>query len=223
MRAEKRSGSDLSKALTLDMNKRTESEDEGSVEPDPSILLLCYTLFKLLVLVFLLGALVAILCLGIYFLVIDKGKGGDCADTTGKDIWTYFLVKIIIGVFTQCFTTFIAPRADFDAEFKERESKDSGPKPEYNSGHIVSSVLFTLLLHIGMLGYGGIVLIHEVVCDSYTNTGLYQMAYGLFFLDCSFLFIVICWGFMKWLCRCKDKDKSESLTSKDLVVNPNQI
>ena len=57
-----------------------------------------------------------------------------------------------------------------------------------------------------MLGYGGIVLIHEEVCTQYENTGLYQMAYALFFLDCTFLFIAVCLGFLTCLCRSEPED-----------------
>jgi len=195
--------------------------NRSSVEskaPEDSLFLLCTTLLKLFVLLALLGGIVAILSFGIYFLVVDHDKGGSCARGTGRDIWLYFLIKLVIGVFTQCFTTCFAPRG--------REKKEEGDAPVQQraeaadavdhtaGGGMVTSILFTLLLHVGMLIYGGIVLIHEEVCDSYANTGLYQMAYALFFLDCSFLFIAVCLCVLKCLCQ-GEEGGADALTSKD--------
>ena len=79
----------------------------------------------------------------------------------------------------------------------------------------MTSVLLTLLLHVGMLGYGGIVLIHEKVCAQYENTGLYQMAYALFFLDCTFLFIAVSLGFFACLFRGEPEEGGGALQARD--------
>jgi len=201
---------------------RISDDSKPPEDSEDSLLLLCTTLLKLFVLLALLGGIVAILSFGIYFLVVDHDKGGSCASGTGRDIWIYFLIKLIIGVFTQCFTTCFAPRggkkegnadADTDADAKKQHGDASG-----SGGGMVTSILFTLLLHVGMLIYGGIVLIHEEVCQSYVNTGLYQMAYALFFLDCSFLFVAVVLGILKNLCLCKaGADAEQALTNKDSI------
>ena len=47
-------------------------------------------------------------------------------------------------------------------------------------------------INIGMLIYGGIVLIGADVCDGYLKTGLYKLYYVLYIIDCVFNSIMIC-------------------------------
>lgn len=197
----------------MDTDVRRSSVD-SSADEDESLCTLCNNLIKLFIVLSLLGGIVAILAIGIYFLVVDHNKGGPCARSVGQDIWTYFLVKLIVGLLTQC----ISCKGGAEASKGGGESAlDSNGERKTETGDVgggkVTLILGTLLLHVGMLAYGGIVLIHEEVCDSYTNTGLYKMAYALFFLDCSFLFIAVSLGLVQWLLRPAPQDQ-QSLNSK---------
>lgn len=57
-------------------------------------------------------------------------------------------------------------------------------------GSVVSVLVVLLIINIGIQIYGGIVLYHDPVCEQFTNTGLYKMAYSMFFIDSSLFFLV---------------------------------
>ena len=177
------------------MRSNSRASSQGG---DDGICGLCCNLIKLFAVLALLGGFVSIFALGIYFLVIDHEKGGSCAQSVGNDIWIYFLIKTIVGVatyFASCFTGSDAKNHNGDNS-KSLLSVQNGGNDV--GGAKVTVILSTLILHVGMLAYGGVVLIHETVCESYERTGLYQMAYALFFLDCTFLFFACAFALLKW-------------------------
>lgn len=56
-----------------------------------------------------------------------------------------------------------------------------------------------MCINLGMLIYGGIVLIGADVCDGYLKTGLYKLYYVLYIIDCVFNSIIICSMVGVWL------------------------
>lgn len=122
------------------MNRGSEESKGGEYGQEDSICLLCKTLLLLFMLLAMLGGIVSILSFGVYFLVVDHGKGGSCASGAGRDIWTYFLIKLIVGVFTQCFTTCFAKPAggsnsdNMEGSSKRTESEDAASLADRTTG-----------------------------------------------------------------------------------------
>jgi hypothetical protein len=108
----------------------------------------------------------------IIFLVDDENKS-ECWDGAGKAIWTYVIVRMVLGsCSSQCTQT---------AQNQEVE-------PETAAAGAFCSALFMLTLFI----YGGVVLIAEDVCDGFKRTGLYQMYYILYIIDVIFNSLLLC-------------------------------
>ena len=92
----------------------------------------------------------------IIFLVNDEGKGGICADTTGHAIWVYCIVKMVTASCIQ-------------------GGQANKPKSEDVEADTMTGAMCVILCNLGLLIYGGIVIIYNDPCDQYKNTGLYQM------------------------------------------------
>jgi hypothetical protein len=108
----------------------------------------------------------------IIFLVDDENKS-ECWDGAGKAIWTYVIVRMVLGCCSsQCTQT---------AQSQEVE-------PETAAAGAFCSALIVLTLFI----YGGVVLIAEDVCDGFKRTGLYQMYYILYIIDVIFNSLLLC-------------------------------
>lgn len=134
----------------------------------------------------ILGGGITVLVFTCIFLDIDKDKGG--SDPTclaaGDAIWTYVIVRLILG---WCSGLCNANQSE--------EGEGSG---ETKLVGFFCQFVITLTIVI----YGAIVILSKDVCDQYKNTGLYQMYYVMFWIDvsvCCFLllcFVVILISFL---------------------------
>jgi hypothetical protein len=110
-----------------------------------------------------LGGAIACTVFTIIFLVDDENKSS-CWDTTGKAIWTYVIVRMVLGCCSsQCIQT--------------AQSQDVEQGTAAVAAICSFMILFTLFI------YGGVVIFANDVCDGFKNTGLYQMYYILYIID----------------------------------------
>ena len=71
---------------------------------------------------------------------------------------------------------------------------------EQSTGETAAAgAMCAMCINLGMLIYGGIVLIGADVCDGYLKTGLYKLYYVLYIIDCVFNSIIICSMVGVWL------------------------
>ena len=101
---------------------------------------------------------------GTYFLVIDRDKGGSCADTSGRDIWIFCVLSLTaleIPVVIYLFYCFSLAWADEDPSF-------------------CLNVVMSLYL-LGCVTYGASVLFYHP-CDDFQQTGLYIWCYITVFM-----------------------------------------
>ena len=164
----------------MNVEDKSRNSDDSEQVTDGSFLDCLLAVIQLFLVLSVLIAFISVFVLSIYFLYVDKGKGGECADTYGHNIWVYFFWKLIIGCCSQVLT------GGFSRFGKNDVDADGNPinkNTTTTSGTIVSGLVLVMLINIGILIYGGIVLVHDPVCDQYTNTGLYKMAYAMFFID----------------------------------------
>ena len=153
------------------------------------------------------GGAIASFVFTVIFLVKDEGKGGSCADTAGKAIWVYVIVKTIVGpISSQCFGT-----SNGDGDGK-KESKET------NAVSFFCLVATTL----SMLIYGGLVLYGSDVCQSYKNTGLYQMYHILYIIDAVAMIILI-FAYGATLCMGNYAESSIPTETDGKGINVNGI
>ena len=184
-------------------NGARDEDDDSLQEVQGEDGTLCSCLISVAGLLFLFSlamAFVAVFILSIYFLVVDKGEGGECADTYGHHIWVYFLIKLCVGVCSQFVSHGIARSGSGKDDDDDDDDASSDRKAQRLNKETVSGIVLVLLINIGILVYGGVVLVHDPVCVEYTNTGLYKMAYAMFFIDSSMIFCMTCAGLLK-CCR----------------------
>ena len=81
------------------VDNATDTEDESP--QDGSMYDFCVAITTLFLVLSIICAFIAVFILSIYFLVLDHGKGGVCAETYGQHIWVYFLVRLIVGCCSQ--------------------------------------------------------------------------------------------------------------------------
>ena len=121
------------------------------------------------------------------FLDKDKDKGGSdptCLDA-GDAIWTYVIVRLILG-----WLGGVCGRGRGQEEAEDSESSFVGPFCQFCTS------LTTVI-------YGGIVIFSKDVCEQYKNTGLYQMYYIMYWIDVLSLCIITCTlsvGFLSPFC-----------------------
>lgn len=125
--------------------------------------------------IILIGNIVAT-ALTIYFLVVNEGKGGACADTTGRAIWIYTITRMcLLFVSNQC---------------KVKEPTEDNKFEQY----IASCCSGTI--HVGVWIYGGLVIYGADVCDEFKRTGLYKLISNIFIIDValgSLTFAILFW------------------------------
>jgi hypothetical protein len=114
------------------------TNDTSDEQDNTSWFACCKAIIFLLIALSLVGSLLAVFVLSIYFLVIDYNKGGICASTTGYHIWLYFLIKSIIGCFSQLFTS----------KFTATASGEQSTKKGLNN-QVISGVVLVLLTNLG--------------------------------------------------------------------------
>ena len=121
----------------------------------------------------LVGGAVAAFVFTCIFLDKDKDKGGSdptCLDA-GDAIWTYVIVRLILG---WCSGICASPK------------NDDGDNPANVVGLGCQAVVSATLVI-----YGGVVLFSKDVCDQYKNTGLYKMYYVMYWIDVSMLCLMV--------------------------------
>lgn len=109
------------------------------------------------------GGAIACTVFTIIFLVDDENKSS-CWDTTGKAIWTYVIVRMVLGCCSsQCVQT--------------------AQNQEVEQGTAAVAAICSFMILLTLFIYGGVVLFANDVCDGFKNTGLYQMYYILYIID----------------------------------------
>ncbi len=177
------------------------SEDEERRMTSASLIMACCGC--LLVLIFVGGA-IASFVFTIIFLVKDEGKGGSCADTAGQAIWTYVIVKTIVGpISSQCFGS---------PSSQDEDGAESGGDTR------LVSFLCMVAITLGMLIYGGLVLYSPEVCSQYKNTGLYQIYSILYIVDAVAMIILIIAYAGAFLCMGKSAELRNSIATDDIKV-----
>jgi len=201
----------------------TELEEEQG--EDGSVCAFLINVAGLLFVLSLLMAFVAVFVLSIHFLVYDYGAGGPCANTYGHHIWVYFLIKLCVGCCSQMISAGTV-RGDGDDEGEDATNGVvvMNKKQKSLSKDTVSGIVLVLLINIGILVYGGVVLVHDPVCVEYTHTGLYKMAYAMFFIDSSLIFCMSMAGLLK-CCRddTSDRDNQSSGDGGEGQIVKNQV
>jgi hypothetical protein len=182
-------------------------QEERQMSSANVVMALCGCLFVLVCV----GGAIASFVFTIIFLVKDEGKGGTCADTAGQAIWTYVIVKTIVGpVSSQCFGG----------------GSSQGEDGAKNGGETRAVSFFCLVIvTLGMLIYGGLILYSPDVCQSYKRTGLYQMYHVLYIVDAVAMIILIL-AYAATLCFDKGAEPRTSIAIDGIdikvkdVVNP---
>lgn len=127
----------------------------------------CAKLYALILApVSLVCGLLAITVLMTYFLVVDDGKGGACAQTSGRAIWIYSIFRLVVSSFSAqvCRT-----------EVNEQETQNACPQ------FLTTCCGYSIALTVWI--YGGIVIYGADVCDQFKNTGLYKLASAVYIID----------------------------------------
>ena len=117
----------------------------------------------------------------IYFLSVDRDKGGECADTSCRAVWVYTIVKLCSYVALPCLL--LAP-CKCENQFLRQ-----------------LPYLSAFSLHIGMFVYGGIVLIRDDPCAQCKNTGIFQISYVWWIIEvavCSLAPCMLGWILYSW-------------------------
>ena len=155
----------------------------------------------LFMLIFVEGA-IASFVFTIIFLVKDEGKGGSCADTAGQAIWTYVIVKTIVGpISSQCFGS------------PDEDGAESGGDTR------LVSFFCMVAITLGMLIYGGLVLYSPEVCSQYKNTGLYQMYSILYIVDAvAMIILIIAYAGLSFFYMGKSTEPRNSIATDDIKV-----
>lgn len=152
------------------------SDDYRTREGDLLAFLFIYSCFLGICVCGILGGAIAAFVFTCIFLDKDKDKGGSdptCLDA-GDAIWTYVIVRLILG---WCGGICSSPKND---------GGDGGDTTDNVMGLICQAVISATLVI-----YGGVVLFSKDVCDQYKNTGLYKMYYVMYWIDVSMLCVMV--------------------------------
>ena len=147
----------------------------GALDDNPNFVcvVLCFYCFGSIFVCGILGGAVAAFVFTCIFLDKDKDKGGSdptCLDA-GDAIWTYVIVRLILG---WCGGICSSPKSD-------------GGDSTVNVMGLICQAVISATLVI----YGGVVLFSKDVCDQYKNTGLYKMYYVMYWIDVSMLCVMV--------------------------------
>ena len=169
-----------------------------------------YTLALTLVPISIVFGLLAITVLIIYFLVVDDGRGGACAQTSGRAIWIYSIFRLVVN----CFSAQV-----YRTEVDKQETQNACP--QFLTTCCGNSIALTVWI------YGGIVIYAADVCDQFKNTGLYKIASAAYIIDVILGSLGMMYQFYQLLVPDTDLrpawlggPSKKSLYQKDVVERP---
>lgn len=141
---------------------------------------------------------IALFVFTVIFLIDDEGKS-ECWDTTGKAIWTYVIVRIVLGCLSQsCANT------------AQSESSEEGTA--------AIGACCAATINLALMIYGGIVLIANDVCDGFKRTGLYKMFYIIYIIEVITNTVMICTMLQVCLQKAGKKDETPAPVDGDETI-----
>lgn len=178
----------LEAALSVGEDENGDMVDMESLAENPFIIMVCACFALILVA----GGLAAF-ALSIYFIVINEGKGGSCATTTGHAIWVYAIARLCLNSCAQCCSSVGNGDAGKDGEYGRQCAQ---------------------CMHLATWIYGGIVLFDAGVCDQYKATGLYKFLVAMYFIDISSTVLGVVLLYLKYSQEIKKWEAIERRTQR---------
>jgi hypothetical protein len=155
----------------------------------PSWLLLCCGCNTALA---ILGAAIAYFVFGIIFLIHDRGKGGECAESQQvKYIYIYCYMSIVVrGILS-----YMNSRSEQSLNQLEENLLDNAEAQkaiqQHKMNRAIANMIINWFLSLGFIIFGSIIFFDPLPCPQFRKLGLYKWALVTFYLDVVFAILVI--------------------------------